>query len=60
MFVCTHRLGSQWKSAKSSPPSWVQTVMANGTVCFLLYVLIIIIIIIIIIKHINAGWPFQL
>ncbi|XP_073258705.1 uncharacterized protein [Porites lutea] len=30
VFVCTHTLGAQWKSAKASPPSWVQTVMANG------------------------------
>lgn len=30
VFVCTHTLGAQWRSAKSSPPSWVQTVMANG------------------------------
>ncbi|KAJ7333804.1 hypothetical protein OS493_015896 [Desmophyllum pertusum] len=31
VFVCTHTLGAQWRSAaKSTPPSWVQTVMANG------------------------------
>ncbi|XP_020619779.1 CDP-diacylglycerol--inositol 3-phosphatidyltransferase 1-like [Orbicella faveolata] len=30
VFVCTHTLGAQWKSTKTNPPSWVQTVMANG------------------------------
>lgn len=30
VFVCTHTLGENWKSAKASPPSWVQKVMANG------------------------------
>ncbi|XP_031553385.1 uncharacterized protein LOC116290484 [Actinia tenebrosa] len=31
VFVCTHTLGKAWKgSSKSSPPVWVQAVMANG------------------------------
>lgn len=30
VFVCTHTSGENWKSTMASPPSWVQTVMANG------------------------------
>jgi len=30
VFVCTHTLGVQWRSAKTNPPYWVQRVMANG------------------------------
>ena len=34
VFVCTHTLGASWKSTASSPPRWVQAVMANGKLQF--------------------------
>ena len=37
VFVCTHTLGHQWKTAFGAAPQWVKTVMDNGW-CHVTYI----------------------